>query len=83
MMDVVLGPQYRGKGVVKYILTKADDQLRAGMGFRVKNVAPGNDWFVKDTFYVINVLVRTRFPPVQNFRPPPPPSSPPEEGVVP
>lgn len=59
MMDVVLGQSYRGKGVLKYVLTRADEQLRDGVGFRVKNVAAGNDWFVKDTYYVINVLVRT------------------------
>lgn len=59
MMDFVLGPNYRGKGVLKYILTKADEQLRDGVGFRVKNVAAGNDWYVKDTYYVVNVLVRT------------------------
>ena len=58
-MDVVLGQSYRGKGVLKYVLTRADEQLRDGVGFRVKNVAAGNDWFVKDTYYVINVLVRT------------------------
>lgn len=60
-MDVVLGSSYRGKGVLKYVLTKADEQLRDGVGFRVKSVAAGNDWFVKDTYYVINVLVRTCF----------------------
>eukprot|EP00903_Cladosiphon_okamuranus_P011385 g10729.t1 len=59
MMDVVLGPSYRGKGVLKYVLTKADEQLRDGVGFRVKNVAAGNDWFVKDAYYVINVLNNT------------------------
>lgn len=59
-MDVVLGKKYRSKGVLKYVLTTADKQLQAGVGLRVKNVGSENDWFVKDTFYVINVLVRER-----------------------
>ncbi len=57
-MDVVLGKTYRSKGVLKYVLTMADKQLQAGVGLRVRNVGSDNDWFVKDTFYVINVLVR-------------------------
>lgn len=73
MMDLVLGDSYRRKGMLKYVLTKADEQLRDGVGFRVKNVAADNDWYVKDAYYVINVLVSMYmfffFPPIENRSP--------------
>lgn len=58
MMDTVLGPKYRGKGVLKFILSKAVSQLTSTLGLRVKTVASDKPYFVKDTFYVINALVR-------------------------
>lgn len=58
MMDNVLGKTYRGKGVLKYVLGKADQRLRASVGFRVKCPPPHHAYYVKDTYYVINTLVR-------------------------
>lgn len=57
-MDTVLGPKYRGKGVLKFVLSKAVSQLTRTLGLRVKTVASDKPYFVKDTFYVINALVR-------------------------
>ncbi|CAN0394280.1 unnamed protein product, partial [Ectocarpus fasciculatus] len=56
VMDNVLGEKYRKAGVLKFILTKADEKLQQGMGFKVKTPLPDKAWFVKDTFYVVNVL---------------------------
>ncbi|CAM9838853.1 unnamed protein product [Ectocarpus sp. 4 AP-2014] len=56
VMDNVLGEKYRKAGVLKFILTKADEKLQQGMGFKVKTPLPDKPWFVKDTFYVVNVL---------------------------
>ncbi|CAN0408072.1 unnamed protein product, partial [Ectocarpus sp. 13 AM-2016] len=56
VMDNVLGEKYRKAGVLKFILTKADEKLQHGMGFKVKTPLPDKPWFVKDTFYVVNVL---------------------------
>lgn len=57
MMDRVLGPTYRGKGVQKYVLAKAASRLKDSMGFRVKTVAANKPYYVKDTYYIINALV--------------------------
>lgn len=67
MMDDVLGSHFRKAGVLKYILTKADQRLQQGMGFKVTTLVAGKASFVKDTYYVVNVLVRRmpfRFGPV-------------------
>ncbi|CAM9510306.1 unnamed protein product [Pylaiella littoralis] len=60
MMDTVLGQKYRGKRVLKYVLTKADQQLKDAVGFRVKTVSSNAECHVKDTYYVINVLNNTQ-----------------------
>lgn len=59
-MDTVLGKEYRSKGVIKYILATADQQLKKTVGFRVKTVAKEKPYYVKDTYYVINTLVGFR-----------------------
>ncbi|CAM9113780.1 unnamed protein product [Scytosiphon promiscuus] len=56
MMDDVLGSHFRKAGVLKYILTKADQRLQQGTGFKVTTLVASKACFVKDTYYVVNVL---------------------------
>ena len=58
MMDTVLGPKYRGKGVFRFILSKAAKKLTDTLGLRVKTLVEDSPYYVKDTYYVINALVR-------------------------
>eukprot|EP00904_Undaria_pinnatifida_P008704 jgi/Undpi1/4964/HiC_scaffold_19.g08316.m1 len=60
MMDNVLGSAYRGKGVLMYILKKANLLLEKSVGFRVKTVRKDKPYYVKDVFYVINALNHNR-----------------------
>ena len=61
-MDNVLGSAYRGKGVLMYILKKANLLLEKSVGFRVKTVRKDKPYYVKDVFYVINALASVLFP---------------------
>ncbi|CAM9795672.1 unnamed protein product, partial [Ascophyllum nodosum] len=56
MMDTVLGPKYRGKGVFRFILSKAAKKLTDTLGLRVKTLVEDSPYYVKDTYYVINAL---------------------------
>lgn len=58
MMDLVMGKVYRSRGVIKYVMATAGDLLKKTVGFKFKSINSDKAFAVKDTYYVINALVR-------------------------